>query len=202
MYRKQADISFLRITAMLMVFLAHTQNLLPQSTLVRFLVWCAPNGVAIFFVISGYCAFLGEYKNNLLYYKKRCLRILPIYWSTYHVNVILRCFVCGILSFDIGRYLIGVLGLQMAIPTDEYGWNGIGATGSISTFILFYMLVPLFRKKIVDKKTAWQALGVGTLVCAVNRVLLVVLLPRGGGTTRKVLNGFLIFHHRLIYGIL
>ena len=63
------------------------------------------------------------------------------------------------------RYVIGLLGMQMAVPSYVYTWNGLGASGSLSAFILFYLFVPIYKKFISDKRTALYALVLSAILC-------------------------------------
>jgi peptidoglycan/LPS O-acetylase OafA/YrhL len=148
---------------MICVFLIHTYDKINIS-LIRTLIskLSLGNVVATFFVISGFLAFASEKEETTLeYYKNRFLRIYLVYWITFHVNLYIKCIWLKQLKFDCVRYFIGVCGLQMAIPSQDYSWNGLGASGSLSAFIVFYALVPIFRKIIKNEKQAWLLCGGG-----------------------------------------
>lgn len=142
---------------MLGVFLVHTYGYI-NSNIIRVIIVKIGLGnvVATFFVISGFLAFSSTSdESTSQYYMNRILRIYLIYWITYNINIFIQCFWLRQLQFNMWRYFIGLVGLQMAIPTHEYRWNGLGATGSLSAFIIFYLVVPILRRQIKSGKAGF-----------------------------------------------
>lgn len=71
---------------------------------------------------------------------------------------------------------MGLLGMQMAIPSRVYQWNGLGASGSLSAIITFYLIVPLLRKIITSRQRAFIILGGGVIICELAFILMSTLL--------------------------
>lgn len=117
-------------------------------------------GVPLFFIMSGYLAFCSLERNSspAEYYKKRAVRILPIYWFCL---ILLYCedIVLGLLNglsvqeIFTGqcspRFLRYVFGLQCFLPSDNWDiWNNHGALWTMSSFIGFYITAPWLYKML------------------------------------------------------
>lgn len=156
------NLDILRIMAAAFVFLVHLGQWsgYPRNAENGFY------GVWLFFILSGYLIFesLDKYEqlnwNNVKdYYKKRIVRIIPLYWSI----------LIFIWVFDLLKYVVlegmplscviakdGVCGIkflryfffgQMFIPSDNYDlWNNRYVLWTMSAFALFYLLAPIIKK--------------------------------------------------------
>lgn len=114
-------------------------------------------GVQLFFILSGYLAFasLSRTSSAALYYKKRLLRIIPIYWTCLLIKYV-EDIVLGIYSSSLTDVLTGQCGpkffryfvfLQCFTPTDNWNlWNNHGALWTMSSFMGFYLLAPYLYK--------------------------------------------------------
>ncbi|MBQ9375118.1 MAG: acyltransferase [Ruminococcus sp.] len=144
-------IQILRIIACLAVFFCHfgqrlklgrfSANLLNFSQLGRY-------GVELFFVVSGYlvCFSLLNGKSAIQFYKKRIIRILPLYYFSILVFFITESFVFRDVPKDdmhLGwlRYIFCLNGI---VPSEGYFWSNIGITWTIPVFLMFYILAPFF----------------------------------------------------------
>lgn len=156
---RQTDrgIQLLRIIACIAVFICHfgqrmelwniNDNFFNLSQLGSY-------GVQLFFVISGYlaCFSLSEGKSVIDFYKKRAIRLLPLYYFCILYYFITETFLFKDIPADpqhLGwlRYLFCLNGI---VPSDGYFWGNIGITWTIPVFVLFYLLAPLivrFAKK-------------------------------------------------------
>lgn len=156
------NLDILRIMAAAFVFLVHLGQWsgYPRNAENGFY------GVWLFFILSGYLIYesLDKYEqlnwNNVKdYYKKRIVRIIPLYWSI----------LIFIWVFDLLKYVVlegmplscviakdGVCGIkflryfffgQMFIPSDNYDlWNNRYVLWTMSAFALFYLLAPIIKK--------------------------------------------------------
>lgn len=111
----------------------------------------------MFFVLSGYLAFasLDRDSSAILYYKKRLVRILPVYWTCLIITYI-KDIVIGLRSSSLADVLAGQCGpkyfryfvfLQCFTPTDHWNlWNNRGALWTMSSFVGFYLLAPFLYR--------------------------------------------------------
>ncbi len=150
---RQTDrgIQLLRIVACVSVFVCHfaqrmnfqnfSQMLFDFSQLTKY-------GVELFFVISGYlvCFSLAEGKSVIRFYKKRIIRILPLYYFCILYYYITETFIFHDIPkdpYNLGwlRYIFCLNGIA---PTDwNYFWSNLGITWTIPVFLLFYLLAPI-----------------------------------------------------------
>ena len=104
-------------------------------------------GVELFFVISGYlaCFSLSQGKSVIKFYKKRIIRIIPLYYLCVLYYFITETFIfCSVPSDPTGlgwlRYLFCLNGI---VPSEVYFWSNVGFTWTIPVFLLFYLLAPI-----------------------------------------------------------
>ena len=186
--KRYLEIDYLRVLSMFGVFLIHTYSYINIEIIQKIVLKLGiGNMVACFFVISGFLAFASaDGENARKYYMNRVLRIYLVYWITFHINLYIYCFLLKQLEFNWWRYFVGILGLQMAIPSHNYMWNGLGAGGALSAFIVFYLLVPIFRKKIRTKEQAFCTLFGGIVLCNLIRYVMTYTLTGYGDSGKWV----------------
>ena len=90
MKNRSIGISLLRIFACFCVFMVHFGQRTMLTGIVRAITDKGQHGVRLFFVLSGYLACLSWYEQNrenpidkgsvFDYYKKRAIRLLPLYY--------------------------------------------------------------------------------------------------------------------------
>lgn len=157
---KKFDLSILRVLACIGVFMTHIGQLVPVSGIMGNLVSFGMYGVYVFFLISGLLGIesYAKYENARAYYINRAKRILPIYftviiWYMLFYNIILPEYVIPEDIYKLGwvRYFLFI---NFCIPGDEF-WMNLGAVWTISCFVLFYLLVPIYYKYIHDTKRAY-----------------------------------------------
>lgn len=120
-------------------------------------------GVQLFFILSGYLIFNSLNHTSSLgqYYRKRFLRIVPVYWLVLVINYIMGggwfIFIdrepIGFLFSNEGplgiKYLRYFFFLHMFIPSENYGyWNNAYAVWTMSSFAFFYLVAPFLYKLI------------------------------------------------------
>ena len=118
-------------------------------------------GTTLFFALSGYLIIrnLDEKKQRLsTYYKKRVVRIIPLYYALLLFNFFERLITTfpsqgiktfaydGLCSVKNLRYF---LFLQMFIPSDSFSvWNNVIGLWTMSAFAFFYLIAPFISKLI------------------------------------------------------
>lgn len=151
------NLSLLRILAMLMVLSIHA-GLSAHWT--RF-TYSGKYGVQLFFILSGYLISISLERTDSVkeFYRKRIGRIVP----EYYMALILYWFIdfwnytkdrgvaYALLGWDapVGiRYILRYFSFfQMVLPSDNYAlWNNRYAWWTMSSFMVFYLLAPLFYK--------------------------------------------------------
>lgn len=152
---KNINLDIIRIFAAWMVLSVH----IGQYLGVDFSV--GAKGVQLFFVLSGYLAFASLEKNASIvsYYKKRAVRIIPIYWICL-IIIYMEDIVLGTYSSSLSEVLAGQCGpkylryfafLQCFIPSDNWElWNNHRALWTMSSFVGFYILAP-YLYRIMNK---------------------------------------------------
>lgn len=148
---KHVNLDIIRIFAAWLVLSVHVG----QFSGIDFSV--GANGVQLFFVLSGYLAFVSLDKNAsvISYYRRRLIRIIPIYWTCLVISYIEEI-ILGIYSSSLEDVLAGQCGpmylryfvfWQCFTPTNNWDlWNNYGALWTMSSFIGFYILAPyLYR---------------------------------------------------------
>lgn len=130
------------------------------------------------FGLSGYFIYrelCGDGVSLRSYYKKRLLRIVPVYY------VVLGMYVAvGLLplSWKIWRYF---LFMNAVVPSDNYQlYNNMGAFWTMGSFMLWYLLAPLLQKLVHNLKQSVLALVIMFAVGRVAKVLLELIYMRVG----------------------
>lgn len=163
--RQYDNIRLLRAAACLGVFVTH---LGPYLGLTGTAAWAANQGAAgvyLFFVISGFLAcgdkeLLSGKKNAALrYYKKRFLRLLPLYEAVVLYNMVLHILILKDVPADPdGLYWIRYFLLTNAwIPAPDNFWANLTATWTVCLFFAFYLLVPMLMQLIRGVGSAFFA---------------------------------------------
>lgn len=153
---KYEHIQLLRALACIGVFITHLAPRLGATGKAAWLANQGAAGVYLFFVLSGYLACCDRKlptagkKELLTYYKKRLVRILPLYYGVILYNILLH----GLILKDIpadpqGLYWLRYFFLtNSVIPAPNDFWGNLSATWTISLFMAFYLLVPVFVRLI------------------------------------------------------
>ena len=135
-------------------------------------------GVELFFVISGYlaCFSLSNGKPILLFYKKRAIRILPLYYFCIVYYFITETLIFKSIPEDtmhLGwlRYIFCLNGI---VPSEGYFWSNIGITWTIPVFVIFYLIAPLIVK---IAKSTWSS----AFVLVVSIGISIIIEVKGNG---------------------
>ncbi len=139
-------ISIFRIIATFMVVTVHFGQSLPLPTFLHKIVKFGAEGVVFFYLISGYgiAASLSKDFDVKRFYKKRIVRIVPIYYFVITVNLIASLFLQrypnDITKLSWWRYYFFIHAL---VPTNNYFyWNNLAALWTMSSFAMFYLIAP------------------------------------------------------------
>lgn len=149
---KIISFDMLRIFACLSILMVHVAIFLPIQGKIGRILETGSSGLNIFFVLSGFLNFasLDTSTNLKKWYVKRLVRIIPIYYAILVADIIVFECILGCVPKDPNG--LGWLGyflcLNKIVPPTELFWVSIGAVGSISIFVWFYLLAPLFHKFI------------------------------------------------------
>ncbi|AKB53151.1 hypothetical protein A9239_11920 [Methanosarcina sp. A14] len=167
MKEKILTFDFLRAIAILAILLTHSTAYLGYKyikyTILIFTPFFAKIGLSLFVFISGYLIHynnskISSIKDVLLFYKKRFLRIFPLYWVALAVFTFVFYDYSGILSsqfiisnantlFSFRNLLIHILGMQMLLaPTYSTPLFTLHFVGTIIIFYLIYPFLMLYSK--------------------------------------------------------
>lgn len=144
---------YLRVFAMLGVLAVHLSQQFPVSAMVKSIAARGAGGVQIFYVISAYlgCSYFFRAKASIKsYYKKRALRVLPIYYAAIvaamlYVELVIGGFRPDIFHLGWLRYF---LGLNTILPSDNWDWNNSFGFWAMTNFIFFYTVIPYVIKLV------------------------------------------------------
>lgn len=149
---KVIGISLLRVFACFCVFMVHFGQRTSLSGVLRVITDRGQHGVRLFFVISGYLACLTWYNRHkdlrretiLEYYKKRAIRLLPLYYFCILYYFVTETFFWRDVPADpYGLYWLRyIFLLNGIIPGDAYFWSNLGITWTIPLFAYFYLMFP------------------------------------------------------------
>lgn len=148
---RNTNLDIIRILAAFMVLAVHVGYEFPWITQYT---WTGYYGVTLFFSMSGYLSMVSLEHNGIAsYYRKRILRIVPLYWSVLTIIFILNwCVGGGINSPDFlgsPRYFRYFFFLNMFIPSDDFGrWNNLAGFWTMSAFAFFYLIAPLIYRLV------------------------------------------------------
>jgi len=176
------EIDSLRGIAAFLVFIFHAERVIGKNTeqlsgvfgyLQAFVVTGA-TGVTLFFILSGFLLSMPFFKNpnpdRVLFYKKRFIRIIPIYW----LIVTVACVATGLIFNDplkaIKSYLFLFEGRDM-FPFSIPWWT-------LRTEIQFYLLLPLLMPLIHYRRGRWILISMIPLY--ILSMLFVFYMPNDG----------------------
>lgn len=174
---RQTDrgIQLLRIIACIAVFICHFGQRLQLNTISNALyelTQLGKYGVELFFVISGYLACLSfcREKSVIRFYKKRIIRILPLYYFCILYYFVTETFIFKNIPADpihLGwlRYIFCLNGV---VPPEGYFWSNIGITWTIPVFMMFFLLAPwiikIAKSTLISLLMTLFAFGVACIV--------------------------------------
>lgn len=145
----------LRSFAILGVLSVHIAQQFPIPKFLSEVMWKGAACVQIFFVMSAYlgCSyFFRTGASTFGYYKKRVLRILPMYYtavllSMVYYEVIMNGTKTDIFGLGWLRYFMGI---NTILPSNYFAhWNNCVGFWAMGCFLVFYALLP-FIIKIVN----------------------------------------------------
>lgn len=154
---QKIGLSILRVIACLAVFIVHLGQRVSLHGIIREVTDTGAYGVQMFFVLSGFLACFSLEKSNnnhlfrknvFIYYKKRIVRLLPLYYLCIVFYFITETFIWKSVPEDVyGLYWLRYVFLLNAyIPADNSFWSNLGATWTIPVFFLFYLLIPFLQR--------------------------------------------------------
>lgn len=156
------SIQIFRILACLGVLATHIGQFADFKGSVRVITDFGSKGVMLFFIISGFLAMNTDIesgiKGSIKYYLKRAIRILPVYYLVilyYYMKYHINGGELGIDKYGIGWFRYFVLANCWAPKANSGIWDNLGATWSVFAFVLFYILMPAFKKLVKSFRAAF-----------------------------------------------
>lgn len=171
----QPGLDVLRILAALMVLTVHAGLLAGLEDRTAFGAY----GVTLFFILSGYLNQISlEHTPDIpAYYRRRALRILPLYWLTLVIRYLydlITALTAGVPAAEIFSlqgtcgpgWLRYVFFLQMWIPSDNWMlWNNRNVLWTMSAFAFYYLAAPWLHRLIGRFRSRFAASFVLLLLC-------------------------------------
>ena len=158
------SLDLLRALACIMVFGVHFVQHFPLPGAIGAFFEKGSTGVGFFFILSGYLAYCSlekefsktEKLSDVVrsFYIKRAVHVLPLYYIMILFYFIFFMVLKRVPADSSKLYWVRyIFFLNRWVPTGDDFWVNLGATWSISVFVLFYILVPfifcLVKKSIV-----------------------------------------------------
>lgn len=151
MNQRNINLDIVRIFSALLVLSVHI------SLYANFEFGLGQKGVLLFFILSGYLAVSSLDKDGSIfqYYKNRAIRILPTYYFCLLIIYISDLFYqilknsytgqCGI------KFLRYIFFIHCITPSEDWNlWNNHSALWTMSSFFVFYLIIP-FLYKLINK---------------------------------------------------
>lgn len=162
---------FIRVVAILLVVLCHT---LKVDNLPINLAWMGILGNALFFFISGYLIYLnnskiGSIRDIFSFYKKRLVRIYPLYIFAIVCFIIVSYFVGDVIvlgnisEYSLMEIIISLLGLQMVFLNQMSGSLLLWFIGMIIVYYLIYPVVMYLSRNNLMKYIVYSTFTIGIL---------------------------------------
>lgn len=152
--KRKDNIMVWRVFSCLSVFITHLARVLDLKGSLKVVTDFGGYIAVYFFIaIAGYLAFAG-YKDGMKavdYWKKRALKILPLYYLVILYCYVVHTFILGNVPPDetgLG-WLRYIFFLSDIVPAGNAFWRNIYMTWTICWIVLFYLAIPLIHR-IVD----------------------------------------------------
>lgn len=155
--KKDYGIDYARAVATLMIVLTHINQRIIYPEPISLVLQKFSSGVAIFFVISGYTGMKSYQRMSSpkTYYFHRMEKLLPLYWGTIFLNVVIRCFWFKSVQVLDYHWIFYILGIQMFVPSSDFWiWNDMNCYWTMSSFFLFYLFVPIIFRFVNSLRRA------------------------------------------------
>lgn len=158
----------LRAFACLWVVAVHLEQNITIPGFLQQFCRAGSTGVEFFFILSGYLAYQSldkihdpDRKRGVLnWWKKRAVRILPLY---YVMILFYAVYFTGTGNVPVDETGLGwfryVFLLNLWIPSGENFWMNLGAVWTISVFVLFYLIVPLYHRFVKHYYASWAGIA-------------------------------------------
>ena len=140
--------------------------------------------VSMFFVISGFLAYLGyeRSKSATDYYRRRIVRLVPKYYA-----VLLICMIVGIFisipSSELGiwHWIRYISFTSMWTPSNDFTrYNAIYGFWTLSDFAFFYLLTPLLHRLMACYKHVVAIIVATVVLNPIQKGLIVWLYTKAG----------------------
>ncbi len=136
------ELDILRAVAIIVVLVGHFPYYLPTVEYSRGFTLFASCGVALFLFISGFVLYLNhpsfpQCKSLAYFYKKRVLRIYPLYWFALFLTLVIAAGLSNpLILLSVGLGLQGFLSPRFGTDLEGYFWF-------IGAIVVFYTIYPL-----------------------------------------------------------
>lgn len=165
---KSRDISLdlLRVLSCAMVFGVHLGQHVNIPGVIGAFFERGATGVSFFFILSGFLAcfsledVLKKYEEKkraiLVFWTKRMTKILPLYYCVIAFYYIFFTTLKRVPLDETGLYWLRyVLFINTWVPAENEFWVNLGALWSISCFVLFYLIAPIYYLLAKKYGLAW-----------------------------------------------
>lgn len=149
--------------ACIWVIMVHLEQRIYFPPFLATLMQYGSSGVNIFFILSGFGCFsslekVQEKKETVyMWWKKRFFKIMPAYYTVILIYFIFYQIIIKNTPPD--EYNLGwlryILCINQIIPSKEVFWSNLGATWTISAFLVFYLIAPFLYRKISSIEKAY-----------------------------------------------
>ena len=166
--KRKDNIMVWRVFSFLCIFIIHLAHSLNAQGKIKVITDFGYTAVYFFIAISGYLAFAG-YKDDTRavdYWKRRAIRILPLYYSVILYFFITHTFIFRNVPPD--RYGLGwfryIVFLSNIVPAEHDFWRNIGMTWTINWLLVLYIITPFLHKIVRSFNKALVFCGVSYIL--------------------------------------
>lgn len=155
--KENAGLNMLRAFACLWVVAVHLEQNIAMPEFLQKFCRMGSTGVEFFFILSGYLAYQSldripdaDRKRGLFnWWRRRAVRILPLYYIMILFYAVYFSCAGGVPADETGLgWIRYVLLLNQWIPAGQNFWMNLGAVWTISVFVFFYMVVPVYHRVV------------------------------------------------------
>jgi peptidoglycan/LPS O-acetylase OafA/YrhL len=159
--KRLLELDILRALAIIMIVIGHTAYYVttpPLPAALYFLqFYLFFFGLSMFFFVSGFVLYYSHdsietTKGMLDFWKKRVVRIFPLYWLSIIALLVLQTFNIKehLISFSFSSVLIQMLGLQALLAPRFISPIFININWFVSVILIFYLIYPLIVRPFRD----------------------------------------------------
>jgi peptidoglycan/LPS O-acetylase OafA/YrhL len=202
-HTRVVELDILRAVAIIIIIFSHFNYFLPTAKYSQDLTaFTASFGVALFLFISGFVLYLNHpsfpQRNSFAdFYKKRVLRIFPLYWLAIALSFVIR----PQQATRIDAFVIVVLGLQGFFSPRFGTYVFINAWWFIGVIVVLYTIYPLITALASDARNLPAPMESSVFKFAIMLIVPFLILVAARITLSIVNSDVFVFYGIFVLGV-